>query len=187
MMHRQGGYDTLCVVESGLTKLHELDKGIKVFDMNTDSGSGYHTNEFLLGYFTALPSITGIKPRYYIFCEGGEGKTQKVDGHFPNKNRHRRNYMLETKKHTDTPSRMVLAANWNGGVEGTLCFELLYDYSEQIDVKSGAIKGIKSLYVFKLEDNGVRVWKTWGKGPGKLLMLEDLLSKYTVKKKAKSS
>jgi len=43
MMHRQGGYDTLCVVESGLTKLHELDKGIKVFDMNTDSGSGYHS------------------------------------------------------------------------------------------------------------------------------------------------
>ena len=99
-IHRQGAYDTFCVIEAGVSKLHEVDRAIKLLDMFSDSGSGFHANEFLLGYFTALPEITGIMPRYWLFCEGGEGKTQKVDGHFPNKNRHRRNYMLATKKHT---------------------------------------------------------------------------------------
>ena len=86
--------------------------------------------------------------------------------------------MLATGNSTDTPSRMVRAANWGGGLPGTLCFELVYDYAEQVKLKDGAITGIKSLFVFKHEEDGLRVWKAWGKGPGKLLPWADLLSKY---------
>lgn len=177
----QGGYETLCVLEAGLKKAKEIDPSIDEVAMCQDAGSGYKSTQVVLGLRNSM-EVTGVRVRWLHFNASGEGKRETTDGHNAVVKAIRNSAMRAGKPaECTTPRRECLAQQYNGGIDGAVPLLLEFDYNEEESVKG--LPGISKYHDFEFLDNGdIRVWYSYGVGPGKLYK-KDVLDKLYAKVK----
>jgi hypothetical protein len=77
----QGGYETLCVIESPPRELHKLRPHIAdPIDFCSDAGSRYKSTQTILGIRYAK-EVRGFRVRRLHFNASGEGRRIETDGH----------------------------------------------------------------------------------------------------------
>ena len=172
----QGGYETLCVLEATLKKALQLQPSLGDSDgavLIQDAGSGYKSTT-VVAALRKSKEVTGVRVKMLIFNASGEGKRYKTDGHFPVIKAIRRTAMMAGEPaECTTPRREVMAQQYNGGIDGAHPFLLEFNYDNEVAVS--ALSSISQYHVFEyLDDGGIRMWKTYGVGPGKVMSSDEI-------------
>lgn len=130
--------------------------------MRSDNAGCYHCAPLLL----ALPSIsraTGIAIKRYDYSEPQRGK-DVCDRKIAVMKTHIRQYVNEGHN-VVSAKEMDEALDSHGGVKG--CYSAVASVEAE-DAARPSWPGIQGLYNFAYEETGIRVWKAYNMGPGKL-------------------
>ena len=133
--------------------------------LRSDNAGCYHNGPLLL----CLPDIgkrTGVNIVRYDFSYPQAGK-DKCDSKTAPIKAHIRRFLNE-KNYVGTAEEMKTALESHGGLRGCRVAVVEMESSKELN-EGNKIPEISLLYNFKYENNGVRVWKAYNVGSGKLL------------------
>jgi hypothetical protein len=145
-----------------------------------DNGGCYHSVNTILAS-KMISKLTGITVHRLDFSDpqGGKGQCDRFAATLKN---HARAYVNEGHN-ISTPQEFVDALLSHGGVPGARISLLQNPHSTELNEKW---KGISKLNNFEFTDDGVRAWKAYSIGKGKLYAVSDnegISTIYSVKMK----
>ncbi|XP_078382539.1 uncharacterized protein LOC144665220 [Oculina patagonica] len=158
------------IIENVLTQLKTSQPGIKEAFLRSDNAGCYHCGPLML----AIPRISrrvGITIRRYDFSDPQSGK-DICDRRIATMKSHMRRYLNEGND-INTASEMKRALDSYGGVKGCRAAVVGVDTSRK-DISQHKWTGIQSLNNFEFHRLGVRVWKAYGIGKGKLIRNQEM-------------
>ena len=158
------------MIEHVLTKLKESHPRIKEAFLRSDNAGCYHCGPLML----AIPGISrrvGITIRRYDFSDPQSGK-DICDRRIATMKSHMRRYLNEGND-INSASDMKRALDSYGGVKGCRVAVVSVDTSRQ-DITQHKWTGIQSLNNFEFQRLGVRVWRAFDIGKGKLIRTQEL-------------
>ena len=139
--------------------------------LRSDNAGCYHNGPLIL----SLPFIgerTGIKPLRYDYSDPQAGKDICDRKTAPMK-KHIRRWVNE-KHNVITAEDMKQAVESHSGLKGCRASVVEVDASKETGIDN-KISGISFLNNFQFEENGIRAWKAYNVGPGRLLSYSDLI------------
>ncbi|KAK3725268.1 hypothetical protein QZH41_001283 [Actinostola sp. cb2023] len=137
--------------------------------LRSDNAGCYH-NSFLLLALSDIGEKTGIKPLRYDFSDPQAGKDICDRKTAPMK-AHMKRWVSE-KHDILTAEDMKQALESHGGLKGCRAAVVEVDPSREVS-NSIKIPGISLLNNFSFEETGIRAWKTYNVGPGRMLMYSE--------------
>ena len=165
----QNSFAVASIIEHLLETIKKETPEIKNVYLRSDNAGCYHSGSLLL----SLPSIgqrTRITVLRYDFSEPQSGKDICDRKTAPMKAHIRR--WVNEKHDVITAEDMKTALESHGGVKGTRTAVVEVDTSREITANK--IPGISLLNNFSFEEDGLRVWRAFNIGPGKLLSYNEL-------------
>lgn len=158
------------MIEHVLTQLKESHPRIKEAFLRSDNAGCYHCGPLML----AIPGISrrvGVTIRRYDFSDPQSGK-DICDRRIATMKSHMRRYLNEGNN-INSASDMKRALDSYGGVKGCRVAVVSVDASRQ-DITQHKWTGIQSFNNFEFQQLGVRVWRAFNIGKGKLIRTQEL-------------
>ena len=165
----QNNYSVASILD-GLFKTIKLEyPRISKAYLRSDNAGCYHNSPLIL-YLAGIGTRSGISLLRYDFSDPQAGKDICDRKTAPMKAHIRR--FVNEKNDVVTAEDMKTALESHGGLKGCRVTVVELDSSQDLqdDYK---IPGISLLYNFEYEKKGVRMWKAYGIGKGKLLLYKD--------------
>ncbi|XP_068707825.1 uncharacterized protein [Montipora foliosa] len=160
----QNWFAVASILEHTLTTVKEANPSIQEAFLRSDNAGCYHCAYLIL----SLPSLgdrAGIKIARYDFSDPQAGK-DVCDRRIATVKSHMRRYINEGHD-IRSASDMKAAIDSYGGVKGCQAAVVkVQEYSHTM--KKHTMSGIQALNNFSFESEGLRVWKAYNVGPGKL-------------------
>lgn len=135
--------------------------------IRSDNAGCYH-NGPLLRFLAEIGTRTGLTPIRYDFSDPQAGK-DICDRKIAPMKAHIRRYVNE-KNDVVTAEDMKKAIESHGGLKGCRVAVVEMDSTKELN-QANKIPGISLLYNFQFEDKGIRTWKAYKIGKGKLYEL----------------
>ena len=166
----QDWFSVLSLLENLLQVLHQNNVKISKVYLRSDEAACYHNN-FLPASLKDLGQRVGIKVMRYDFSEPQHGKDVCDRILCPMKH--------AIQKYCNEGHDILTASDMRRAllerpVSGTTASVNRIDYSS-ITIKVKNIDGISTYHNIEFEDTGIRVWKAFGIGEGRLLPFKDIL------------
>ena len=158
------------MIEHVLVQLKKSRPSLKEAFLRSDNAGCYHCGPLML----AVPSISkrvGVTIRRYDFRDPQSGK-DICDRRIATMKSQMRRYLNEGND-INTASDMKRALDAYGGVKGCRVAVVSVDTSRQ-EIEHHKWTGIQSYNNFEFLRVGVRVWKAYGIGKGKLIRNQEL-------------
>ena len=166
----QNSFAVTSVVEHLLNTIKESPQ-IKQVYFRSDNAGCYHSGSLLLS-LAAIGQRTGIVPVRYDFSDPQSGKDICDRKTAPMKAHIRR--WVNEKHDVVSVEDMKTALESYGGVKGCRAAVVKVDVRREKAFGTNKIPGISLLNNFAFEPNGIRAWRGYGIGPGKLLQYSEL-------------
>ena len=166
----QGAFAVTSIVESLLHAVRNDYQSIKKAYLRSDNAACYHNGPLLL----SLPYIserTGITILRYDFSDPQAGKDICDRKIAPMKSHMRR--WLNEKHDITTAEEMKLALESHGGIKGSRAAVVKLNPTKD-NASDNKIPGISLLNNFAFEKNGIRVWRSFDIGSGRLIKFNEL-------------
>ena len=160
----QNWFAVASIIEHTLTTLKAAYPNIQEAFLRSDNAGCYHCAYLIL----SLPSLgerAGIRIVRYDFSDPQAGK-DVCDRRIATVKSHMRRYINE-RHDIKSASDMKAAIDSYGGVKGCQAAVVKVQESSQT-MKKHTMSGIQSLNNFSFESGGLRVWRAYDVGPGKL-------------------
>ena len=166
----QNGFAVLSVIENLLQTIKVEYPSVNKAFFRSDNACCYHNGPLLVS-LPELGVLTGVRPIRYDFSDPQAGKDICDRKAAPMKAHIRR--WVNEKHNVTTAQEMKEALESHGGLKGCRVAVVEVDTSKEAN-KESKIPGISILNNFHFDDTGVRVWKTYNIGPGRLISYADL-------------
>lgn len=166
----QDWFTVASIIEDVLIQLKEICPQINEAFLRSDNAGCYHCGPLML----AIPKIskrTGIDIRRYDFSDAQAGK-DICDRRIACAKSHMRRFLNEGND-INTANDMKKALDSHGGVKGCRASVVSVDTTKQQIVKH-KWTGITSFTNFEFLKSGIRVWKAYDIGKGKLIKNAEL-------------
>ena len=161
----QNWFAVASILENTLKTLKTSFPTLKEAFLRSDNAGCYHCGYLILS-LSDLGKRTGITISRYDFSDPQAGK-DVCDRRIATVKSHMRRFINEGND-IKSASDMKSAIDSYGGVKGCQSAEAKIEESCQTMTKH-SMTGIQSLNNFSFESTGLRVWKAYGVGPGKLI------------------
>ena len=166
----QNWFSVASIIEDVLRQLKQTDPRIKEAFLRSDNAGCYHCGPLMLT-IRGISKRMGIQIRRYDFSDPQSGK-DICDRRIATMKSHMRRYLNEGNN-IISASDMKRALDSYGGVKGCRVSVVSVDTSKQ-DITQHKWTGIQSFNNFEFQRLGIRVWKAYGIGKGKLMRTQDL-------------
>ncbi|KAK3736760.1 hypothetical protein QZH41_008000 [Actinostola sp. cb2023] len=166
----QNSFAVASIIENLLTTIKEENPTINKAYFRSDNAGCYHNGPLLL----SLPFIgqrSGIVPQRYDFSDPQAGK-DICDRRTASMKAHIRRWINE-KHDVITAQHMKQALESHGGLKGCRVAVVKIDPSTD-NSSDNKIPGISLLNNFSYEYDGIRAWRSYNIGPGRLFTYADL-------------
>ena len=166
----QNWFSVASIFEDVLTQLKQMHPRIDEAFLRSDNAGCYHCGPLML----TAPGISkrvGIPTDWYDFSDPQSGK-DICDRRIATMKNHMRRYLNEGND-INSACDMNKALDSYCGVKGCRVSVASTDTSEQ-ELTQHKWSGIQSFNNFEFQRLGIRVWKTYGIGKGKLTRKQDL-------------
>ena len=167
----QNWYAVLSIMEHTLTTVRQTKPEVTEAFFRSDNAGCYHCGFIIL----SLPSLgqrTGIEVKRYDFSDPQAGK-DVCDRRIAAMKSHMRRYINEGHD-VQTAYDMKSALDSYGAVKG--CYIAVAEISESCQtLTKHSFAGIQAFNNFKFDSTGIRVWKAYDIGPGRLYTNGQLL------------
>ena len=168
----QNSFAVMSVIEHLLHTIKQEYPLINKAFLRSDNAGCYHNGPLIL----SLPYIgerTGIKPLRYDYSDPQAGKDICDRKTAPMKAHIRR--WVNEKHNVITAEDMKQALESHSGLKGCRAAVVEVDASKETGIDN-KISGISFLNNFQFEENGIRAWKAYNVGPGRLLSYSYLIA-----------
>lgn len=166
---KQDSFAIVSILENTLETLKE-ETQIKEVYLRSDNAGCYHSGQLVLS-LPGMSKRTGIAIKRYDFSDPQAGK-DICDRKIATMKAHIRRFINE-KHDVVTAQDMKNALESHGGVKG--CRVAVAEVDTSLETgKDNKIPGISFLNDFAFEETGIRTWKAYGVGKGRLLRYNDL-------------
>ena len=165
----QNWFAVASIIEDVLKQLKQMHPGIQEAFLRSDNAGCYHCAPLML----TIPGISKrarIQIRRYDFSDPQSGK-DVCDRRIATMKSHMRRYLNEGNDITSA-SDMKKALDSYGGVKACRTSVVSIDARKQ-EIKQHRWPGVQSLNNFEFQRLGIRVWKAYGIGKGKLIRSQD--------------
>ena len=160
------------ILQDVLATLKKQLPDLKKVYCKQDNAGCYHCGSTIVSSMSSS-QVSGVKVERFDFSDpqGGKGEADRqaatIKGHI--------NVYLTEGHDVNSASEMKKAIESNGGIPGVV---VKYVKIPESSVSKRMVKweGISSLNNFQLLLSGIRVWKAYGIGPGKLVPWKDIES-----------
>ncbi len=166
---RQASESVTAISKHILTTLKGWVHSLQEVTFSSDCAGTYLTANTLAALRSMQPE-TGVSVVRYDFTEPSAGKSV-CDRAAGVQKSHVRMYVGSCND-VETPEQVVNALRSEGGVLNTSV--ALADFQEQKNKSSATLPGIKLLRNFQFSGEGLKVWKAYSMGPGRLFSWEDI-------------
>ncbi|KAK3736570.1 hypothetical protein QZH41_003144 [Actinostola sp. cb2023] len=167
----QNSFAVLSVIEDLLHKVKEEYPNVTQAYFRSDNAGCYKSGTLLLS-LKKVGERTGIIPVRYDFSEPQAGK-DICDRKAASMKAHIKRWVNE-KHDVVTAEDMKAALESHGGIKGCRAAVVEVDTTKESN-KDNKIPGISVLNNLQYEENGIRVWKAYNIGPGRLIPFDDLI------------
>ena len=167
----QNSFAVASIIENLLINVKKEHPHFDSAFFRSDNAGCYHSGALLLS-LSHIGKRTGIAPLRYDFSDPQSGKDICDRKTAPVKS-HIRRYVNE-KHDVLTAFDMKNALESHGDLKGCRTAVVKNDSVAENNSPSNKIPGISSLNNFAFTKNGIRVWRTYNVGLGKLLLYKDL-------------
>ena len=170
---QQDWFAVCSILEDLLKAIKTENPAIESVYLRSDEAGCYHNN-FLIAAITDIGERVGVHILRYDYSEPPHGKDVCDRILCPMKASIRR-YCNEG--HYILPADDMRSALSERYVKGTSACVCLTDVSKKtLDVQS--VEGFSSYHNFAYETSGVRVWKSYGIAPGKLILFDGVFKRH---------
>ena len=166
----QNNYAVACIYEHLFNTIKAEYPTITQAYLRSDNAACYHNGPLLL-CLQDIGKRSGISPIRYDFSDPQSGK-DICDRKIAPMKAHIRRFVNENHNVVSSED-MKTALESHGGLKGCRAAVVEVDSSKDLN-EENKIPGISLLYNFKYEVQGIRVWKAYEIGTGKLLNYKDL-------------
>ena len=161
----QNSFAVLSIIEDLLQKVKLEYPGVTTAYLRSDNAGCYHNGPLLLS-LREVGVRTGVRPVRYDFSEPQAGK-DICDRKTAAMKAHIKRWVNE-KHDVVTAEDMKAALESHGGIKGCRAAVVEVDTTRERN-KDSKIPGISVLNNFQYEECGIRVWKAYNIGPGRLI------------------
>ena len=161
----QNWYAVASVVEHVLSTVKKVNPKVERVFVKSDNAGCYHNSQLLFA-LQGIGNRTGITVKRYDFSDPQSGK-DICDRKIAPMKAHIRRYVNE-KHDVLTAEDMKRALESHGGTKGCRVAVAEVNLSNENKKASKGIDGISLLNNFAFEQDGIRAWKAYAIGPGKL-------------------
>ena len=161
----QNSFAVLSIIEDLLQKVKLEYPGVTTAYLRSDNAGCYHNGPLLLS-LREVGVRTGVRPVRYDFSEPQAGK-DICDRKTAAMKAHTKRCVNE-KHDVVTAEDMKVALESHGGIKGCRAAVVEVDTTRERN-KDSKIPGISVLNNFQYEECGIRVWKAYNIGPGRLI------------------
>ncbi|KAK3738179.1 hypothetical protein QZH41_007176, partial [Actinostola sp. cb2023] len=165
------GKRVLSVIEDLLHKVKEEYPNVTQAYFRSDNAGCYKSGPLLLS-LKKVGERTGVIPVRNDFSAPQAGK-DICDRKAASMKAHIKRWVNE-KHDVVTAEDMKAALESHGGIKGCRAAVVKVDTTKESN-KDNKIPGISVLYNLQYEENGIRVWKAYNIGPGRLIPFNDLI------------
>ncbi|XP_064653010.1 uncharacterized protein LOC135503381 [Lineus longissimus] len=169
---KQDWHSVYSVIDASLSKLMVESPQVTEVFLRSDNAGCYHNASLLLS-LPVLSKSKGITIKRYDFSEAQAGK-DICDRKIAPMKSHIQRYVNEGNDVTNAKQMRDALASY-GGVRG--CHVAIATLKAAPTSERGTWPGITSFTNFEFEDEGIRVWKAYGIGPGTFHSYNKLLKK----------
>ena len=166
----QNSFAVLSDIENLLQTIKIEYPSVNKAFFRSDNAGCYHNGPLLVS-LQELGVTTGVRPIRYDFSDPQAGKDICDRKAAPMKAHIRR--WVNKKHNVTTAQEMKEALESHGGLKGCRAAVVEVDTSKEAN-KESKIPGISILNNFHFDDTGMRVWKAYNIGPGRLIPYADL-------------
>ena len=166
----QNSFAVMSVIEHLLHTIKLQYPTVKKAFLKSDNAGCYHNGPLLLS-LPCMGKRTGVMPLRYDFSDPQAGKDICDRKTAPMKAHIRR--WVNEKHDVTTAEDMKEALESHGGLRGCRAAVVEVDTSKVVD-GDNKIPGISLLNNFAFEENGIRTWRAYNIGPGRLLAYDEL-------------
>lgn len=167
----QNSFAVASIIEHLLKFIKQETPQIQNAYLRSDNAGCYHSGQLLLS-LTDIGKRTGVTPVRYDFSDPQSGKDICDRKTAPMKAHIKR--WVNEKHDVLTASDMMNALESHGGVKGCRAAVVQVDVSAENTSSTNKIPGISLLNNFAFVKNGIRVWRAYNTGLGKVLKYRDL-------------
>ncbi|KAL9974162.1 hypothetical protein ACROYT_G011171 [Oculina patagonica] len=165
----QNSFAVLSIVEDLLHKVKQEYPLVTKAYLRSDNAGCYHNGPLLLS-LREVGERTGVRPVRYDFSEPQAGK-DICDRKTAAMKAHMKRWVNE-KHDVVTAEDMKAALESHGGIKGCRAAVVDVDTTREKNQDS-KIPGISVLNNFQYDECGIRVWKAYNIGPGRLITYND--------------
>ena len=161
----QNSFAVLSIIENLLHKVKQEYPVVTTVYLRSDNAGCYHNGPLLLS-LREVGVRTGVRPVRYDFSEPQAGKdicdrkTAAMKAHIKR--------WVDERHDVVTAEDMKAALESHGGIKGCRAAVVDVDTTRERN-KDSKIPGISVLNNFQYEELGIRVWKAYDVGPGRLI------------------
>ena len=166
----QNSFAVLSMIEDLLHKVKQEYPVVTTAYLRSDNAGCYHNGPLLLS-LREVGERTGIRPVRYDFSEPQAGK-DICDRKTAAMKAHIKRWVNE-KHDVATAEDMKAALESHGGITGCRAAVVEVDTTRERN-KDCKIPGISALNNFQYEEYGIRMWKSYHIGPGRLISYSEL-------------
>lgn len=166
----QNSFAVLSVIEDLLHKVKQEYPVVTTAYLRSDNAGCYHNGPLLLS-LREVGERTGVRPARYDFSEPQAGK-DICDRKTAAMKAHIKRWVNE-RHDVVTAEDMKAALESHGSIKGCRAAVVEVD-TTRVRNKDSKIPGISVLNNFQYENGGIRVWKAYNIGPGRLIPYSDL-------------
>ena len=166
----QNSFAVLSIIEDLLHKVKQEYPVVNSAYLRSDNAGCYHNGPLLLS-LKGVGERTGVSPVRYDFSEPQSGK-DICDRKTAAMKAHIKRWVNE-RHDVVTAEDMKVALESHGGIKGCRAAVVEVDTTMERN-KESKIPGISVLNNFQYEECGIRVWKAYNIGPGRLILNSDL-------------
>lgn len=167
----QDSFAVLSIIEDLLRQVKEERPDVTQAYFRSDNAGCYKNGPLLLS-LKEVGKRVGIRPVRYDFSDPQAGKdicdrkAASMKGHIKR--------WINEKNDVITAEDMKTALESHGGVKGCRVAVVEVDTSKENNTDN-KIPGISLLNNFQYQKNGIRVWKAYNIGPGRVIPFKDLI------------
>ena len=166
----QNSFTILSIIEDLLRKVKQEYPAVTTAYFRSDNAGCYHNRPLLLS-LREVGERTGVRPVRYDFSEPQAGK-DVCDRKTAAMKAHIKRWVNE-RHDVVTAADMKAALESHGGIKGCRVAVVEVDTTRERN-KDNKIPGISVLNNFQYEERGIRAWKAYNIGLGRLITYSDL-------------
>ncbi|KAK3714749.1 hypothetical protein QZH41_004115 [Actinostola sp. cb2023] len=168
----RNSFAILSIIEDLLHRVKEEYPAVTEAYLRSDNAGCYHNGPLLLS-LGEVGKRTGVRPVRYDFSGAQAGK-DICDRKTASMKAHIKRWVNE-KHDVMTAEDMKEALESHGGIKGCRATVVEVDTTRERN-KQNKMPGISVLNNFQYEESGIRVWKAYNIGPGRLIPYSDLIA-----------